>query len=284
MTDFDAIVPAIAEALRKRGYETLTPVQQAMIDPDLQGRDALVSAQTGSGKTVAFGLAMAPTLLPEGGRFERAGAPLALAIAPTRELAMQVMRELEWLYAETGAIIGSCVGGMDIRNERRALERGAHIIVGTPGRLRDHIDMAFFGGTWNLIRGKGPRPGDWRHYSPIHPDFAQEAGVTERLIEEGFPGGFRHRPPGYREAVDIYMRRRAGTVDNIAALRALTGVDHTSPFSDRRVVDFCLCLKERSCGMAASAGWRARLSAMCSRRRFATTASRPNRMQNGFTI
>ncbi|MCC8934689.1 DEAD/DEAH box helicase [Rhizobium sp. 'Codium 1'] len=139
MTDYDAIVPAIAEALRKRGYETLTPVQQAMIDPDLQGRDALVSAQTGSGKTVAFGLAMAPTLLPEGGRFDRAGAPLALAIAPTRELAMQVMRELEWLYAETGAIIGSCVGGMDIRNERRALERGAHIIVGTPGRLRDHI-------------------------------------------------------------------------------------------------------------------------------------------------
>ncbi len=64
MTDFDAIVPAIAEALRKRGYDTLTPVQQAMIDPDLEGRDALVSAQTGSGKTVAFGLAMAPTLLP----------------------------------------------------------------------------------------------------------------------------------------------------------------------------------------------------------------------------
>jgi ATP-dependent RNA helicase DeaD len=139
MTNFDAIVPAIAEALRKRGYETLTPVQEAMIDPELLGRDALVSAQTGSGKTVAFGLAMAPTLLEGESRFGRAGKPLALAIAPTRELAMQVQRELEWLYAETGAIIGSCVGGMDIRNERRALERGAHIIVGTPGRLRDHI-------------------------------------------------------------------------------------------------------------------------------------------------
>ena len=123
MTDFDAIVPAIAEALRKRGYETLTPVQQAMIDPDLEGRDALVSAQTGSGKTVAFGLAMAPTIIPESGRFDRAGTPLALAIAPTRELAMQVKRELEWLYAETGAIIGSCVGGMDIRNERPAQVR-----------------------------------------------------------------------------------------------------------------------------------------------------------------
>ena len=68
-----------------------------------------------------------------------AGAPLALVIAPTRELALQVRRELEWLYAETGARIASCVGGMDMRTERRALERGAHIVVGTPGRLRDHI-------------------------------------------------------------------------------------------------------------------------------------------------
>lgn len=139
MTDFNGIVPAIAEALRKRGYDTLTPVQQAMIDPALETADALVSAQTGSGKTVAFGLAIAPNLLSGSGRFERAASPLALAIAPTRELAMQVKRELEWLYEQTGAVIASCVGGMDVRNERRALERGAHIIVGTPGRLRDHI-------------------------------------------------------------------------------------------------------------------------------------------------
>ncbi|WP_159948316.1 DEAD/DEAH box helicase [Rhizobium sp. 18065] len=139
MTDFDGIVPAIAEALRQRGYDTLTPVQQAMIDPDLESSDALVSAQTGSGKTVAFGLALAPTLLGTENRFGRAAAPLALCIAPTRELAMQVMRELEWLYEKTGAVIASCVGGMDVRNERRALERGAHIVVGTPGRLRDHI-------------------------------------------------------------------------------------------------------------------------------------------------
>ncbi|MBC7314030.1 MAG: DEAD/DEAH box helicase [Rhizobium sp.] len=139
MTEFNGIVAPIAEALSKRGYATLTPVQQAMLDPDLEGADALVSAQTGSGKTVAFGLAIAPTLLAGEDRFGRAGAPLALAIAPTRELAMQVMRELEWLYEKTGAVIASCVGGMDIRNERRALERGAHIVVGTPGRLRDHI-------------------------------------------------------------------------------------------------------------------------------------------------
>ena len=139
MTDINGAVPAIARALAKRGYATLTPVQQAMLDPALATADALVSAQTGSGKTVAFGIAMAPTLLEDGERFGRAAAPLALVIAPTRELAMQVKRELDWLYAEAGAVITSCVGGMDIRTERRALERGAHIVVGTPGRICDHI-------------------------------------------------------------------------------------------------------------------------------------------------
>ncbi|KPU83281.1 hypothetical protein JI58_09405, partial [Marinosulfonomonas sp. PRT-SC04] len=107
--------------------------------PDLVSKDVLVSAQTGSGKTVAFGIAMAPTIMGEAEKFDRAGAPLALIIAPTRELALQVMRELEWLFAETGARFGSCVGGMDARTERRTLDRGVHIVVGTPGRLRDHI-------------------------------------------------------------------------------------------------------------------------------------------------
>ncbi|MAM63555.1 DEAD/DEAH box helicase [Maritimibacter sp. UBA3975] len=129
----------ISEALAERGYDTLTPVQEAVSDPDLVARDLLVSAQTGSGKTVGFGLAIAPTLLEEAESFGPAGLPLALVVAPTRELAMQVMRELGWLYAKTGARVTSCVGGMDMRDERRALERGAHIVVGTPGRLRDHI-------------------------------------------------------------------------------------------------------------------------------------------------
>ncbi|MBZ9757720.1 DEAD/DEAH box helicase [Mesorhizobium sp. ESP6-5] len=137
MSNFDGIVPALAQALEKRGYSDLTPVQKAVLE--LGQADALVSAQTGSGKTVAFGLAMAPTLLDGAERFGPAAAPLALAVAPTRELALQVTRELEWLYEPTGATVASCVGGMDMRTERRALERGAHIVVGTPGRLRDHI-------------------------------------------------------------------------------------------------------------------------------------------------
>ncbi|MER8577123.1 DEAD/DEAH box helicase [Mesorhizobium sp. M1423] len=137
MSNFEAIVPVLAKALEKRGYVELTPVQKAVLE--LGQADALVSAQTGSGKTVAFGLALAPTLLDGAERFSHAAAPLALAVAPTRELALQVTRELEWLYELTGATVSSCVGGMDMRTERRALERGAHIVVGTPGRLRDHI-------------------------------------------------------------------------------------------------------------------------------------------------
>lgn len=140
MLKFDGAHPALSHALEKRGYETLTPVQLEVLNTDLLGRDLLVSAQTGSGKTVAFGLSLAPDLLGEAERFDRSGAPLALIVAPTRELALQVERELQWLYAPTNAVITSCVGGMDMRKERRTLAQGAHIVVGTPGRLRDHID------------------------------------------------------------------------------------------------------------------------------------------------
>lgn len=139
MTQNEIAAP-LAAALAERGYDTLTAVQQAVLSPDVRGRDLLVSAQTGSGKTVAFGIAAAPDLLDAGGALPEGGVPLALAIAPTRELALQVASELGWLYAATGAQIATCVGGMDYRTERRALARGAQFVVGTPGRLRDHIE------------------------------------------------------------------------------------------------------------------------------------------------
>ena len=136
---FPATHPSLARALAARGYEEPTPVQSAVLQPETEGRDLLVSAQTGSGKTVAYGLAAAPTLLGDEERLPRATAPLALVIAPTRELAVQVHKELAWLYAEAGARIVACIGGMDVRREARALEGGCHIVVGTPGRLCDHL-------------------------------------------------------------------------------------------------------------------------------------------------
>ncbi|WP_298361062.1 DEAD/DEAH box helicase [uncultured Litoreibacter sp.] len=133
------MIETIARALEKREYTTLTQVQVAVTDAALEDKDLLVSAQTGSGKTVGFGLAIAPTLLGEDEKFGRAASPLALVVAPTRELALQVKRELDWLYAFAGATVVSTVGGMDMRTEKRALERGAHVVVATPGRLVDHI-------------------------------------------------------------------------------------------------------------------------------------------------
>ena len=144
---FPTVHPALDRALAARGYAEPTPVQLAVVkadqNPDRPNADMLVSAQTGSGKTVAFGLALASTLLGAAERFDDVNRPRALIIAPTRELAMQISREFEWLYADTGARIAQCVGGMSVRAEQQQLSRGAHIVIGTPGRLCDHLTRGF---------------------------------------------------------------------------------------------------------------------------------------------
>ena len=137
---FPSVQETLRRALSERGYSEPTPVQNAVLHPDSAERDLLVSAQTGSGKTVAYGLAIGCTILGDAGRFEPPRQPVALVVAPTRELALQVQRELDWLFAHANARVISCVGGMDIRREQRALAQGAHVVVGTPGRLCDHLD------------------------------------------------------------------------------------------------------------------------------------------------
>ena len=135
----ETLPPLLSEALAARGYDTLTAVQAAVLEQPDPARDLIVSAQTGSGKTVAFGLGIAAQLF-DGDALAASQTPLALVVAPTRELALQVSRELMWLYEKAGARIATCVGGMDAAKERRTLQRGAHIVVGTPGRLRDHLE------------------------------------------------------------------------------------------------------------------------------------------------
>ncbi len=137
---FDNLPSVLAEPLSERGYTELTPVQAAVIAPESAERDLIVSAQTGSGKTVAFGLALADALLAETRMVPLVERPLALVVAPTRELALQVSRELQWLFARAGLRIATCVGGMDASKERRNLRGGPAIVVGTPGRLRDHLE------------------------------------------------------------------------------------------------------------------------------------------------
>ncbi len=127
--------PTLAGALTRRGYDAPTAVQAAVLQAE--PRDLLVSSQTGSGKTVAFGLLIGRVLLGDSATLGPADKPRALVIAPTRELAVQVQRELEWLFVSTHARVASFTGGTDLRLDARALKRGVDLVVGTPGRLVD---------------------------------------------------------------------------------------------------------------------------------------------------
>jgi ATP-dependent RNA helicase DeaD len=139
-TDFTSLVGAeLAAALEKKGFASLTSVQEAVLDPALAGRDLRITSQTGSGKTVAIGLALRPVIALESAAAGGIARPRALVVAPTRELAKQVEEELSWLYAPLRARVVTVTGGASYRDERRALGAGPAVIVGTPGRLLDHL-------------------------------------------------------------------------------------------------------------------------------------------------
>lgn len=131
---FASVPPPLAEALRRRGFEALTAVQEAVVAVDTSGHDLRISSQTGSGKTVALGLAIAPSLLSDGAK----DGPKALVLAPTRELASQVASELADLYEALPIDVQVVTGGTDPHQERRRLKRAPTILVATPGRLLDH--------------------------------------------------------------------------------------------------------------------------------------------------
>jgi len=158
---FADLPEAISSALTARGFTELTAVQKAVMNAESQGRDLRISSQTGSGKTVAIGIALAAHFIeklahpgPKKGAEPRdskksgppkkprgsAAHPTALVIVPTRELAAQVKDELQWLYANLrGLKVEVVTGGTSIEMERRALARGPGLVVGTPGRLLDHM-------------------------------------------------------------------------------------------------------------------------------------------------
>ncbi|MBJ21348.1 MAG: DEAD/DEAH box helicase [bacterium] len=144
--NFAGLPAPIRAALEKKGFESLTPVQQAVIEASSEGRDLRISSQTGSGKTVAFGIALAEHFIRQNESVsatrpnDRVAHPAALVIVPTRELAAQVREELHWLYASLHELrVEVVTGGTSIGLERRALSRGPAIVVGTPGRLLDHM-------------------------------------------------------------------------------------------------------------------------------------------------
>lgn len=134
---FPGVPAPLREAMRRRGFTDLTAVQRAVLEQGHDDRDLRISSQTGSGKTVALGLVLAKAIA-SGTRASRS--PTALVITPTRELAAQVQKELEWLLEGIDdASVDVVTGGTSVSMERRRLTRGPRVVVGTPGRLLDHM-------------------------------------------------------------------------------------------------------------------------------------------------
>ena len=127
--------PAMQANLQALGYLQMTPIQVAALPAALLGKDLIAQAMTGSGKTAAFALALLANLNPR--RF----AVQALVLCPTRELADQVTTEIRRLArAEENIKVVTLCGGVPLRAQVASLEHGAHIVVGTPGRIMDHLE------------------------------------------------------------------------------------------------------------------------------------------------
>ena len=125
--------PDMRLALDDMGYFRPTVVQTAVYAPVSEGKDLLVQSKTGTGKTTAFGLPALNKLIPTHHQ------PQALILAPTRELALQVSRELSQIGKHRGIVVEPIYGGAPIGKQIKALRDGVHVVVGTPGRVLDHI-------------------------------------------------------------------------------------------------------------------------------------------------
>ena len=140
MTSFATLnlSPAVLGNLQQLGYLEMTPIQAASLPAALAGKDLIAQAKTGSGKTAAFALALLAKLNP------RWFAVQALVLCPTRELADQVTTEIRRLArAEENIKVVTLCGGIALRGQRASLEHGAHIVVGTPGRIMDHLARGY---------------------------------------------------------------------------------------------------------------------------------------------
>jgi ATP-dependent RNA helicase DeaD len=127
--------PEVIRVLSDVGYESPSPIQAATIPPLMEGRDVLGQAQTGTGKTAAFALPILSRIHP------RAGKPQALVLAPTRELAIQVAEAFQRYAAHIpGFQVLPIYGGQSYGPQLHSLKRGVHVVVGTPGRVIDHLD------------------------------------------------------------------------------------------------------------------------------------------------
>ena len=127
------IAPGLLEVLERLGYVTPTPIQAQAIPVAIQGKDIVGIAQTGTGKTLAFGIPMIQRLAQVKGR--------GLVMLPTRELAIQVDEVFKSLGRSLGLRMALLIGGQSIKPQRDALQQNPHVIIGTPGRIIDHLKL-----------------------------------------------------------------------------------------------------------------------------------------------
>jgi ATP-dependent RNA helicase RhlB len=142
---FDSLglTESLLESLEDAGYDYCTPIQAATLPLALQGMDIAGQAQTGTGKTAAFLLATLHYLMETPVEEDKVG-PWAIVLAPTRELAIQIHRDAELLGRYTGLVCAAVYGGVGYESQRRQLEEGVDVLIGTPGRIIDYYKQGVF--------------------------------------------------------------------------------------------------------------------------------------------
>src|SRR5688572_16208383 len=146
-TSFDSLnlEPSLAQGIRDAGFTQCTPIQAQTLPIALSGKDVAGQAQTGTGKTAAFLVALYHALLTRPASENRAATSIrALVVAPTRELAVQIHRDAEVLGRHTGFRHAVVYGGTDYEKQRRQLTEGIDVLIGTPGRLIDYFKQHVF--------------------------------------------------------------------------------------------------------------------------------------------
>jgi ATP-independent RNA helicase DbpA len=211
--DFSALPlnEATLANLAQLGYHQMTPIQAASLPPALAGKDLIAQAQTGSGKTAAFALALLAGLNP------RWFGVQALVLCPTRELADQVSAEIRRLArAQDNIKVVTLCGGVPLRGQRASLENGAHIVVGTPGRIMDHLERESLdlAGLKTLVLDEADRMLDMGFMDDIRTVVRQTPPTRQTLLFSAtYPEGIASLAKDFlREPVHIEIKAQAAQV------------------------------------------------------------------------
>jgi ATP-dependent RNA helicase DeaD len=208
--------PELAQILQKNGIALPTPVQETAIPVLLTGKDGIIQAQTGTGKTLAFALPILERVKP--GRHE----VQALIVTPTRELAIQITTEFKKLAPVVDAQVLAVYGGQDVEAQIRKLKGAAHIVVATPGRLLDHLRR----GTINLstvsmlVLDEADQMLDMGFLTEVEDIIRHIAGSRQTMLFSAtMPGGVKTLAKKYmRNPEDIRIQGKKVTLEDIKQL------------------------------------------------------------------